>query len=272
MIHTPISNAYCITPGEPTKFETVREARAYYFDMENPPEIGEPIPIDTISDYVIEEFSEREQYERFMDFINKGIISPHDKSPGGDTFLHVFCQHRCTMIIKYLLDQGLDVNVIGSNGDTPFHSFTYGCSEEFVDAEYETYYSMTSHKEIAKLLIDAGADLSICDVQDMNPLGDMNGITMNYMTSEYISEEEVITWWESYAPYLPHILYRYIVKLNHEKNFAIMENRRVKMRQTEYLLKPLKNGSVLGGKLPLRSIPDELCDIIQKNLIGKEVC
>lgn len=66
------------------------------------------------------------------------------KSPEGLTALHIAADRGYLEVVKYLIEQGSDVNAVDDNGDTPIH------------VAFES-----QEDEVIRALVEAGADLSL---------------------------------------------------------------------------------------------------------------
>lgn len=115
-------------------------------------------------------------------FVDKGA-DIHDRSPSGNSLLHVTTNHP--VWLKILLDAGVDVNVVNSDGCTALHQqMSSGCLSMLVETgkadinkratsngKTPLLISLDSYlKEMTLKLIEYGADCSIVDKDGNGPL------------------------------------------------------------------------------------------------------
>lgn len=56
-----------------------------------------------------------------QDYISTGQLSPNSKDPNGYTPIHAAVSYGHVELLKYLIDQGGDINIQDTEGDSPLH-------------------------------------------------------------------------------------------------------------------------------------------------------
>jgi len=79
-------------------------------------------------------------------FGDSDAIEVNQRDAFGDTPLHLVCRWNDSAAVSLLIEAGADVNAIGERGQTPLFA--------------------TASPQVARLLIDAGADVRITDVDN----------------------------------------------------------------------------------------------------------
>jgi len=88
--------------------------------------------------------------DKVKEYLNTSQFTANSKDANGYTPLHAAAEYAHLELLKYLVDNGGDVNVADNDGDTPLHA----CERPVV----------------AEMLIELGADPSIKNKEGLTPL------------------------------------------------------------------------------------------------------
>lgn len=94
------------------------------------------------------------QYGTFDEFVQEFELNIlNQKNDNGSSLLHVAIAGENFDVAQFLVDQGIDVNLVNRDGQTPLHLI-----------------ATKNNIKLAKILLESGADISIRDRYGNNPM------------------------------------------------------------------------------------------------------
>lgn len=177
------------------------------------------------------------------------------KNKDNDTLLHLASKGSNVDLIKFLMDQGYDINAMNNSGSKPIHIatregfieavqfyITHGMDineSDIVNRTLLHYAAMTSKPKILKYLIEHGAFVNVKDDNGMTPL---------HVAAMYSTADVVTLLIQNNADYIA-------VDNSNRKPMDMAVNEKVVniLRSTEYLFQAVKNRNFSDVEKHIRS-------------------
>ena len=139
---------------------------------------------DALMDNKLTEF--QRLFEKNQSNVNSTIST---ESVASLTYLHLAAMSGSDLIVEYLINQGADVNIKRSDGDTALH---IACRQPWKRMPNQTNIE-EKYLKIAKLLIEAGADVNAKGEGGKTPLDCARGSEMKVLLSKAIEESQQVS-------------------------------------------------------------------------------